>query len=97
MIIIHVKVQVKTEKIGEFMSSNERFLEEAGAFTGCEQFNLYRDSWDEQTFVYYELWSAEEDFRAYQNSQSFVDWRTKVGPMLAGPPASSYFSGSPID
>ena len=97
MIIIHVKVQVQEEKIEAFISSNEQFIKEARAFAGCEQFNLYRDSWDAQTFVYYELWTAEENFRAYQTSQSFGDWRTKVGPMLAAPPQSSYFVGDAID
>lgn len=97
MIVIHVEIKVQAAQLENFLAVNEAFIQVAAAMNGCEKFRLYRDSWEESTFIYYQEWASEEDFRAYQASPAFAEHGGNLRTMLAGPPDAAYYDGAKID
>ncbi len=91
MIVVRVAVRVQPASTDAFVAHLTREAEQTRALPGCQRFELFRDPQDPNRFLLYEEWASAADFEAYQNSDLLRESFAVLGPMMAGPPDSTYF------
>jgi quinol monooxygenase YgiN len=90
-VTVTIQVQVKPDKLDEFLDFLRKNLPDTRAFPGCESIILHQNQDDPTTFIYVQRWAARTDQEAY------VAWRTEQGvfdafvDMLASEPMFGYY------
>ena len=71
MPISQMKVETKPYKADEFISSTRLFLRTIRKKRGCHNFNMYRDSENENAFIAVGEWKTHEAMEKYFHSKEF--------------------------
>ncbi|MEM9073836.1 MAG: putative quinol monooxygenase [Myxococcota bacterium] len=91
MMVIRVVVDVKPDQADAFVAYLNDEATRVRTLEGCERYELFRDPSGAARFLLYEEWASEDAFEAYKASPEFTQSFAVLGPMMAGPPDSSYF------
>ena len=92
-VVVRVRVQIKPDQIDAFTRYMAQESEQARALEGCERYEVFRATdGDGGTFLLYEEWASQAAFDAYRNSPLLKQSFAVLGPMMAGPPDSAYYS-----
>lgn len=78
MFIRIVKLSLKSEKIGEFLSLFEARFEDIRSQKGCFSLQLLQDREQKNVFFTYSTWDMPESLEAYRNSVIFEDVWSKA-------------------
>lgn len=88
-----VHVQVKPERIDEFIEACRLNHEGSTAEPGNRRFDILQDAADPTRFVLYEAYVSEADARAHKETAHYAAWRDTVADMLAVPRVGQPFRG----
>jgi autoinducer 2-degrading protein len=88
-----VHVQVKPERIDEFIEACRLNHEGSTAEPGNRRFDILQDAADPTRFVLYEAYVSEAGARAHKETAHYAAWRDTVADMLAVPRVGQPFRG----
>jgi quinol monooxygenase YgiN len=97
MIVIRVAIQVKPESRRQFIDHIQQEAREVRERPGCERFELFADLTDPNRFLLLEEWLDRPSFRAYRDSDYFVQNRDQLFPMAADRPDTAYYTAELLD
>lgn len=87
MIVLHVTVQVKPERRGEFLDAVRHDAEHSEKDEpGCLRFDVIQDRDDPCRFYYYEVYQDEAALAAHRESPHFKHYAEATKDWLAAPP-----------
>ncbi|MFK7992452.1 MAG: putative quinol monooxygenase [Sandaracinaceae bacterium] len=95
MMVIRVVVDVQESQVDAFVAHLREEAIAVRRMPGCERYELFRDPDNATRFMLYEEWATPEAFETYQASDLLRESFAVLGPMMAGPPDSSYFEATP--
>ena len=96
MMVIRVLVRVQEGRAEDFLAHMAQETPRVLEFEGCERYAVFADPSEANRFLLYEEWASAEAFEAYRSSELLAESFRVLGPMMAGPPDSSYFSANPV-
>lgn len=96
MMVIRVLVQVREGEADAFLAHMREETPRVLALEGCERYAVFAEPGEPNRFLLYEEWASEEAFAAYQASELLAESFRVLGPMMAGPPDSSYFAARAV-
>ncbi len=88
-----VHVQVKPERIAEFIEACRLNHQGSTAEPGNRRFDILQDAADPTRFVLYEAYVSEADARAHKETAHYAAWRDTVADMMAAPRVGQPFEG----
>jgi autoinducer 2-degrading protein len=88
-----VHVQVRPERIAEFVEACRLNHEGSTAEPGNRRFDILQDAADPTRFVLYEAYLSEADARAHKETAHYAAWRDTVADMMAAPRVGQPFRG----
>lgn len=94
MMVVRVVVEVRPESREAFVSYLTDEAQTVRELDGCLRYELYADPADANRFLLYEEWATAAAFEEYQQSDLLRQSFATLGPMMAGPPDSSYFEAA---
>ena len=87
MIVLHVTIQVKAERVSEFLEVARYDAEHSEKDeAGCLRFDVIRDRDDASRFYFYEVYRDEAALQAHRETAHFKLYFEKTQPWLAAPP-----------
>jgi quinol monooxygenase YgiN len=87
MIVLHVTIQVKPEKVAEFLEVVRHDAEHSEQDEpGCLRFDVLQDRDDPNRFYFYEVYRDEAAFEAHRQTPHFKLYFEKSQPLLAAAP-----------
>ena len=87
MVILYVTVQVKPERVEEFLDVIRHDAEHSEKDEpGCLRFDVIRDNDDPNRFYYYEVYRDEAALEAHRQTPHFKLYAERSRPLLAAPP-----------
>jgi quinol monooxygenase YgiN len=96
MMVIRVVLKVKPEQEAAFAA----FLADESAavrqLDGCLRYALFKATDAEHTYLLYEEWASQAAFDAYKAGPLLKKSFEVLGPMMAGPPDSAYFTADKV-
>jgi (4S)-4-hydroxy-5-phosphonooxypentane-2,3-dione isomerase len=98
MYIVTVQLQVKADKVDEFLQYTLHNASEARKEKGCLRFDVLRHETEATRFFFYEVYVAPGDHKAHQETPHYQRWRDHVPDLLEGPRIGTrYVNVSPQD
>ena len=98
MYIVAVQLNVKPEKIEEFLKHTLHNSKNARREPGCLRFDVLRHETEPAKFFFYEVYKAPSDHKAHQETEHYKQWRDNVPALLAEPRVGTrYVNVSPAD
>lgn len=97
MIVINVRVQVKSEKLSEFIAVAKQDVQVARVVAGCVKYGWSQDISNPDQFVLYEEWASQQQFDAYKQSEHFKQLNQTFAPLMSGAPESSYYQAALLE
>ena len=85
MIVICVYVNVKPEKIQEFITETTENHKHSVREPGNLRFDLIQQADDKFHFMIYEAYESEEAAASHKKTQHYNQWRENVAEMMAEP------------
>jgi autoinducer 2-degrading protein len=92
MFIVHVFIQVKPEKVDDFIAAS---LENARASLkepGTLRFDVLQDREDKNHFVLVEVYRTKEDTASHKETVHYHTWNETVAEMMAVPRTKQSFN-----
>jgi autoinducer 2-degrading protein len=87
MVILHVTIQVKPERVSEFLDIVRHDAEHSEKDEpGCLRFDVIQDRDDQNRFYFYEVYRDEAALEAHRQTPHFKLYAEKSRPCLATPP-----------
>jgi (4S)-4-hydroxy-5-phosphonooxypentane-2,3-dione isomerase len=87
-VIVHVTlvhVQVKPERLEDFIRVTRTNHEGAVREPGNLRFDLLQEAADPGRFIIYEAYASEADAIAHKGTDHYLAWRSAVAEMMAAP------------
>lgn len=97
MLVIHVKLAVKADQTTEFLDAVAPFVKQARGLDGCLDYTWYQSTEHDNTYILYELWESESQFRDYKASELFTSTQQALLPFAAGKPESNYYTADVLE
>lgn len=85
MYIVHVFVEVKPERVNDFIKATLRNAQESVKEPGISRFDVLQDMEDSNRFVLNEVYRTREDPARHKQTPHYNQWREAVADMIAGP------------
>lgn len=93
-----VHVQVKPERVEEFVAATRDNHEASLREPGNRRFDVLRSTEDPSRFVLYEAYASAEDAAAHKGTAHYAAWRDRVADMMAEPRQGVPYTGLlPVD
>ena len=92
MLIVVVKVHVKSERIEEFRSATLENARKSVQEPGIARFDVLQDSSDPSRFALVEVYRSSEAPAAHKETAHYKAWRDAVEEMMAEPRTSTKYS-----
>jgi quinol monooxygenase YgiN len=83
--MIIAKVNVKPEKVKEFIEAAREMIEKSNKESGCSFYQLYQDPYDNSKFVFVEEYKNQSSVDAHFASDYFKGFGPKIGDLVSGP------------
>ena len=98
MLVVHVHVHVKPDRIEAFIAATRRNSAESLKEPGVARFDLVQQQDDETRFVLVEAYKTPEAPAAHKQTAHYAAWRDAVADMMQSPRSSlKYASLCPED
>ncbi|HZN56851.1 MAG TPA: putative quinol monooxygenase [Planctomycetota bacterium] len=98
MYVVIVQLNVKPDRIDEFLQHTLHNATNARSEPGCLRFDVHRHETEPARFAFYEVYRTPDDFKAHQETAHYKAWKEKVPDLLAEPRVGTrYHSVSPKD
>ena len=88
MLIVHVFVQVKPERIGDFRAAMLENARNSVQEPGIARFDVIQEQDDPARFVLIEVYRTAEDPAWHKQTAHYQKWRDTVAEMMAQPRTS---------
>ena len=88
MLIVHVFVQVKPERIGDFAAATLENARNSVQEPGIARFDVIQEQDDPARFVLVEIYRTAEDPARHKKTAHYQTWRGTVAEMMAEPRSS---------
>lgn len=85
MIIVNAFIELKEDKVQDFMKSAEKLVEETRKEEGCIFYTLYADPKNSRKLVMVEVWASRPAFDLHITLPHFLEHVKEVKDMLAVP------------
>ena len=92
MLVVHVFVHVKPEKIEEFIAATIENAKNSVKEPGIARFDFARQKDDSSRFVLVEAYRANDDQAKHRETAHYQKWRDTVEDMMAEPRSSMKYS-----
>lgn len=93
MLIVHVNVHVKPERIEEFKMATIQNASESVREPGIARFDLVQKEDDPTRFVLVEVYRDSDATARHKETAHYAAWRDSVAPMMAEPRSSVKYYG----
>ena len=80
-----VMMEVKKDRIGEFITATAKNHEASLKEPGCLRFDLLQSSEDPSKFMLFEVFESEEASKAHKQTSHYFAWREAAEHLLATP------------
>ena len=87
MVVLHVTVQVKPERLAQFLEAvRHDAVHSENDEPGCLRFDVHQDRDDPNRLYYYEVYRNEAALEAHRQTSHFKLYAEQTKDWLAGPP-----------
>ena len=83
MYVVGVTVFVKPESVDPFIEATLENARNTRREPGTVRFDVLRANDEPATFLLYEVYTAEEDFKTHQQTEHYLRWRETVADWMA--------------
>lgn len=91
MLVVHVHVHVKPERVDDFTQATLANARESRKEPGVARFDVVQQLDDPTRFVLIEVYRDATAAAAHKETMHYSVWRDTVAPMMAGPRQSVKF------
>ena len=92
MLVVHVHVHARPERVGDFLAATQVNAVASLAEPGVLRFDVIQDSGDPAHVVLVEVYRDAEASAAHKLTPHYAVWRDTVAEMMAEPRSSVKFS-----
>jgi (4S)-4-hydroxy-5-phosphonooxypentane-2,3-dione isomerase len=92
MLVVHVHVTVRPDRVQEFLAATVRNAEASVAEPGVLRFDVVQDQSDRTHVVLVEVYRDAEAAAAHKETAHYATWRDSVAEMMARPRESVKFA-----
>jgi (4S)-4-hydroxy-5-phosphonooxypentane-2,3-dione isomerase len=92
MLVVHVHVRIRPERIGDFLAATVINARASLAEPGVLRFDVIQDQADPAHAVLVEVYTGDEASAAHKLTPHYATWRDTVAEMMAEPRQSARFS-----
>ena len=92
MLVVHVFVQVKHDKVDAFKAATVENARNSIQEPGITRFDVIQQADDQYSFVLVEVYRTPEDAARHKETHHYQVWRDTVAPMMAVPRTSVKYS-----
>ena len=92
MLVVHVHVRVRPDRVEDFLAATVINARASLAEPGVLRFDVLQDQADPAHAVLTEVYRDEEAAAAHKLTQHYAAWRDRVAEMMAVPRESERFS-----
>jgi autoinducer 2-degrading protein len=92
MLVVHVHVHVKEDKIEEFKKISLENAENSIKETGVARFDVIQQNDDESKFILNEVYKTPDAPAKHKETDQYKKWRDAVADMMAEPRYSVKFT-----
>ena len=85
MLVIHVDVQVRPERVAEFLEATLANARASVQEPGVLRFDVVQDQADPAHVVLVEIYTGADAAAAHKETAHYATWRDAVEPMMAEP------------
>jgi (4S)-4-hydroxy-5-phosphonooxypentane-2,3-dione isomerase len=85
MFVVLVTIDIKPERVQEFIEATRLNHEGSVQEPGCARFDVIQSADDGTKFFLYEVYKTPEDFDAHKQTAHFARWRDTVEDLMAVP------------
>jgi len=91
MFIVHVFIQVKPEKMDEFIAATLENARESVKEPGILRFDVLQNREDKNQFVLVEVYRTKDDTASHKQTAHYQTWNETVANMMAVPRTKQIF------
>jgi len=91
MIIVHVHVNVRPERIEDFKAATRINAAESVLEPGVIRFDVFQEENNPAHFILEEIYKTQEDVNSHKDTPHYKIWRNTVKNMMAEPRQSVRF------
>lgn len=88
-----VNVQVKSDRIDDFIAATRLNHQASIREPGNRRFDVLQSTDDPTRFVLYEAYASAADAQAHKQTTHYLQWRDTVAPWMASPRAGVPYKG----
>jgi quinol monooxygenase YgiN len=92
MLIVHVHVRVKPDRVEDFRKATVENARRSVQETGIARFDVVQQQDDPTRFVLVEVYRTPEAPALHKETPHYAAWRDAVAPMMAEPRSSVKYS-----
>ena len=92
MLVVHVHVRIRPERIGDFLAATVINARASLAEPGVLRFDVIQDQADPAHVVLVEVYRDEEASAAHKQTAHYATWRDAVAEMMVQPRESARYS-----
>jgi (4S)-4-hydroxy-5-phosphonooxypentane-2,3-dione isomerase len=92
MLVVHVHVRVRTERVEEFLKASLVNAKASLGEPGVVRFDVIQDQADPAHVVLVEVYRDDDAAAAHKQTPHYATWRDAVAEMMAEPRASTRFA-----
>ena len=100
MLIVHVFVQVKPERVNEFITASMENARNSVCEAGIARFDVVQQQDDPTRFVLVEVYRDDQAPARHKETPHYQQWRDTVADMMASPRTAvkyeNLFPGDPL-
>jgi quinol monooxygenase YgiN len=83
--MITAKLNVKPEKIKDFLAAAKGMIENSNKESGCKSYQLFQDPYDNSGFIFVEEYKNQAAVEAHFGSDYFKAFGPKIADLVQGP------------
>jgi autoinducer 2-degrading protein len=92
MLIVHVHVHVKADRIEDFRQATVENARNSAREPGIARFDVVQNAAEPERFVLVEVYRDNAAAAAHKETPHYAKWRDAVAPMMAEPRSSVKYS-----
>ncbi len=92
MLIVHVSVQVKEDRVAPFIEATKKNATASRGEPGIARFDVVQQLDEPTRFVLVEVYRTAEDAAKHKETAHYAAWRDAVADMMAAPRSSKKFA-----
>ena len=90
--LIGARLQVKAEKVDEFVAAAKSCITASRAEPGCLSYTLLQDPYDKTTFFFFEEWKNQKAIDEHFGTPHFKAFGAQLKDLIAGAPAITIYN-----